>query len=182
MATGGRVAMSRLDNPGSTGDGDGKGTDRARENQERMAIDPRIEEPLRDLLEHAIRCELDDVARVMVEMGDESYSEALALLVQASAYIVIDTGKRWPVEPDLREAARIAAESVTNLPVTEDEMYVYLLLSFTPKNQHWSDYLDTTENAIEVSEQASLSVLPSLTYRHRFLSAHTGQNVRPSTS
>jgi len=56
-----------------------------------------------------------------------------------------------------------------------------LLLSFFPKGQHWTDYLDTIWNSIEDSEQASLAILPALLYRHHALTAQAGKSVRPST-
>lgn len=178
-----------------------------------MAIDPKIEERLRDLLDHALHCRLDDVARGMLDAGEQVYREAIAMCVQASAYITIDVSKRWPVEVDFREISQMASESRTNLPITENEIYQYLsqvvfgfkrldevfadekqvgsvplfatanlLLSFTPKGQHWSDYLDTIWNSIEAAEKAGFAILPALMYQHRAASAHTGKSIRPSTS
>lgn len=178
-----------------------------------MPINPKIEAPLRDMLGHSIRTELDDVARIMTKTGDKAYAEALTLCIQATAYITIDVGKRWPTDAGLRECAKIAARSRTDLPVTEDEMYQYLkrsvfgfeplkavfpddeklgsvplfttanlLVSFTPKGQHWDDYLDTIWNSIEAAEKAGFAILPALMYRHRAAGAHTGKSIRPSTS
>lgn len=94
-----------------------------------MPIDPRVEEPLRELLGHAIRDELDDVAEKMLEAGEQVYEAIRALCVQVSAYITIDVSNRWPAEADLHEVAKIGARSVTKLPVTEDEMYEFLARS-----------------------------------------------------
>jgi hypothetical protein len=44
----------------------------------------------------------------------------------ASAYIVIDVSGRWPTEADLREIASHAAQAVTRLDITEQEIYEYL--------------------------------------------------------
>jgi hypothetical protein len=46
--------------------------------------------------------------------------------VRASADIVIDVSTRWPTEADLHEIAKFAAESVTVLDITEDEIFTYL--------------------------------------------------------
>jgi hypothetical protein len=40
-----------------------------------------------------------------------------------------------------------------------------LLLAFLPRGKHWWEYLDVIENALDVAEQADLSLLPALQLR-----------------
>lgn len=91
-----------------------------------MGIDEKIEEPLRKMLYHSIRNELDEVAEVAVSMGDKAYTAGLELCVMICGYIALDVGERWPTEADLREMARQSARSVTKLPVAEEDMYTFL--------------------------------------------------------
>lgn len=91
-----------------------------------MAIDPKVEEPLRAMLGHAMRHELDDLLDQVRSVDDAAYAECLKLCVVAAGYIVVDVAGRWPVDADLREGARIAAGSAIRLPVTEGEIYTFL--------------------------------------------------------
>lgn len=91
-----------------------------------MAIDPKVEEPLRDMLGHAIRHELDDLVERVTAVSDQTFAECLKLCVVACGYIVVDVAGRWPLDVDVREGARIAAESATRLPVAEEEIYEFL--------------------------------------------------------
>jgi len=89
-------------------------------------INDRVEDVFRELLDHALHDRLDDVKREMLDAGEQVYQQVLVLCVQVSAYITIDVSKRLPTEVDYREIAKIGSESRTNLPITEDEMYIFL--------------------------------------------------------
>lgn len=91
-----------------------------------MVIDPKVEAPLRKMLGHAIRHEMDELAELGATMGDRTYTEGMVLCTLATSYIAIDVCNRWPIDADLRELARRAAKSVTSLPVAEDDIYTYL--------------------------------------------------------
>jgi hypothetical protein len=92
-----------------------------------MPIDPKIEQPTRTMLGHAMRHELDDLAAVVAAEGTETVAESVALCVFASGYIVIDvSGMRWPTEPVLRKIAHNAAAAATNLDLDETDIYEYL--------------------------------------------------------
>lgn len=91
-----------------------------------MVIDPKAEAPLRKMLGHAIRHEMAELADLVATEGDEMYVTGLKLCVPACGYIVVDVAGRWPLDADLREAARRAAKSATDLPVTEDDIYIFL--------------------------------------------------------
>jgi hypothetical protein len=104
---------------------------------------------------------------------------------------------RWPTDADLREIAKNAAESVTQLDITKQEIYEYLsrvalgseklddvfsvdgfavvplyatanlLLTFCPDEKDWWEYLDQIWDAAEIADRTSLSVLPALMLRAR---------------
>jgi hypothetical protein len=120
---------------------------------------------------------------------------SLPLWLFASAYIAIDVSGRWPTDADLREIAKHASESATELDITEQEICEYLsrvalgpqklddvfsieglatiplfatanlLLTFSPGEKHWWEYLDQIWEAAEVAERTSLTVLPALMLR-----------------
>jgi len=91
-----------------------------------MGIDPKIEQPTRKLLGHAIRRELDDLAAQARAEGTEALMGAIPLCLLASAYIAIDVSDRWPTDADLRKIAANASKSATELDISEQEIYEYL--------------------------------------------------------
>ena len=166
-----------------------------------MGIDPKIEQPARKLLGHAIRRELDDLAAQAQAEGTEALMGAIPLCLLASAYIAIDVSDRWPTDADLRKIAANASKSATELDISEQEIYEYLsrvalgpeklddvfsvealatislyatanlLLTFAPRGKHWWEYLDQIWDAAETAERTSLTVLPALMLRARRQSA-----------
>jgi hypothetical protein len=162
-----------------------------------MGIDPKIEQPFRKMLGHAIRHELDDLAAVVLAQGSEALLASIPLCLLASAYIAVDVSDRWPTDADLREIAKSAAQSATQLDITEQEIYAYLsrvalgreklddvfaaegiatvplfatanlLLTFCPHEKNWFEYLDQIWDATEVADRTSLTVLPALMIRAR---------------
>jgi hypothetical protein len=91
----------------------------------KRAVARRTERPLRKMLGHAIRRELDDLD-TLIQASEDRIPRAVELCALALAYIAIDVCERWPFDVDLRELARHAAQSMTRLQVTEDEIYTYL--------------------------------------------------------
>jgi hypothetical protein len=162
-----------------------------------MGIDPKIEQPTRKMLGHAIRHELDDLAALVRTEGNEALIGSIPLCLFVSAYIAIDVSDRWPTDADLREIAKNAAESVTRLDITQQEIYEYLsrvalgseklddvfsieglaviplyatanlLLTFCPDDKEWWEYLDQIWGAAETADRTSLTVLPALMLRAR---------------
>jgi hypothetical protein len=162
-----------------------------------MGIDPTIEQPTRKMLGHAIRHELDDLAAVVQAQGGEALLASIPLCVLASAYISVDVSDRWPTDADLREVAKSAAQSATQLDITEQEIYEFLsrvalgqeklddvfapegiatvplfatanlLLTFCPHEKNWFEYLDQIWDAAEVADRTSPTVLPALMIRAR---------------
>lgn len=162
-----------------------------------MGIDRKVEQTTRTMLGHAIRHELNDLAALMRTVGNETFIAGIPLCLLASAYIAIDVCERWPIDADVREIAKNAAESVTRLDISEQEIYEYLsrvalgteklndvfsdegvatvplfatanlLLTFCPREQEWWEYLDQIWDAAETAERTSLAVLPALMLRAR---------------
>jgi hypothetical protein len=160
-----------------------------------MGIDPKTEQQTRKLLGHAIRHELDDLAVLARSQGPEALLGSIPLCLLSSAYIAIDVSDRWPTDADLREIAKNAAESVTRLDITEQEIYAYLsrvalgpeklddvfsveglatiplfatanlLLTFCPREKEWWQYLDQIWAATEAAERTSPAVLPAVILR-----------------
>jgi hypothetical protein len=92
-----------------------------------MPIDPKIEQPTRTMLGHAMRHELEELAALIVAEGNETVVSSIGLCVLASGYVVIDvSGMRWPSEPVLRKIAHNASDAATELDLEESDIYEYL--------------------------------------------------------
>jgi hypothetical protein len=92
-----------------------------------MPIDPKIEQPTRTMLGHAMRHELEDLAALIAADGNDAVLSAIALCIFASGYIAIDvSGMRWPTEPVLHKIAHNASEAATELDLGESDIYEYL--------------------------------------------------------
>jgi hypothetical protein len=162
-----------------------------------MGIDRKAEQATRTMLGHAIRRELDDLAAQIRTAGGETLPRVLGLCALASAYTAIDVAGRWPADTDLRELARRAARSATELDITEQQVYDYLsrialgpdklddafpeqsivtiplyttanlLLAFSPGDKHWWEYLDQIWDAAETADRTPITALPALILRAR---------------
>jgi hypothetical protein len=92
-----------------------------------MPIDPKIEQPTRTMLGHAMRHELEDLAALIAAEGNDVVLGAIGLCVFASGYIAIDvSGMRWPSEAVLRKIAHNASDAATELDLEESDIYEYL--------------------------------------------------------
>src|ERR1700749_3988571 len=92
-----------------------------------MRIDPKIEQPTRTMLGHAIRDQLDSLADVIQAGGNKTFADSIPLCVFASAYIAINVSERWPTDADLQQIAKNAAESgATKLAISQQALYEYL--------------------------------------------------------
>ena len=162
-------------------------------------IDPKVEEAARQMLGHAIRGEVAELAAAIRVGGGERRRQVLGLFLVTAAYIAVDVSGRWPTDADLRKIARAVAEHETTTPVSEGDVYEYLsgaalgfrppadalgddtaavgpalitggmLFTFRPRGGKWWDYLDQIERAYEAAETTDLSVLPALQVRARML-------------
>ena len=100
-----------------------------------MQIDPRIEEPTREMLGHAIRGELPALEAQIDAVGDETYAASIALCMIAAGYIAVDVSAGWPTEADVREIARHTAATSRKYELREQDVYDYLsrgALGFQP--------------------------------------------------
>jgi hypothetical protein len=98
-------------------------------------IDPKVEEPARQMLGHAIRGELAELAAAIRADGGERRRQVLGLFLVTAAYIAVDVSGRWPTDADLRKIARAVAEHETTTPLSEADVYEYLsgaALGFRP--------------------------------------------------
>jgi hypothetical protein len=98
-------------------------------------IDPKVEEAARQMLGHAIRGEVAELAAAIRAGGGERRRRVLGLFLVTAAYIAVDVSGRWPTDADLRKIARAVAEHETTTPVSEVDVYEYLsgaALGFRP--------------------------------------------------
>jgi len=98
-------------------------------------IDPKVEEPARQMLGHAIRGERAELAAAIRAGGSERRRQVLGLFLVTAAYTAVDVSGRWPTDADLRKIARAVAEHENSTPVSADDVYDYLsgaALGFRP--------------------------------------------------
>jgi hypothetical protein len=89
-------------------------------------IDPSIEKPTRDLLAHAMRGELNEMATLVYSIGNDRYLECTKLCIMIAGYLGIDIPERWPADADLREIARHTAETTDAFELNESDVFAYL--------------------------------------------------------
>jgi hypothetical protein len=90
-------------------------------------IDPKADQPARQMLAHAIRGDLHDLAAVIDAVGDTTFAAVVDLCVLAAAYIAIDVSDmRWPDDAMLRQIARDASEAATRLDISDEEIFALL--------------------------------------------------------
>jgi hypothetical protein len=108
-----------------------------------MAIEPKVEEPSRDLLGHAIRGEWDDFAGVVEDIGEQRLLGCLSLCLRIAGYIAIDiSGHAWPTVADVGEIARRTAAADLGFNLDEADVHTYLAraaLGFEPLAEVFSD-------------------------------------------
>lgn len=91
-----------------------------------MRIDPKIEQPTRTMLRHAIQGELQELAAVIDATGDEEYRQSIALCLATAGYVAIDASGRWPTSADKWEIARDAAQAAGTYKLGDSDVYNYL--------------------------------------------------------
>lgn len=157
-------------------------------------VDPKIEAPLRKMLGHAMRGELDELDSLIDSVGPQVYEAAAALMVMASGYIAVSTSKRWPEEVDVQALARNSA-TAPHSQVTEAEIRDYLsrvvlgsespidvfdgnraaiiplfatanlLLRFSGLYEDQWKYLDAIWNAVDAADHVAPDILPAMVFR-----------------
>jgi hypothetical protein len=122
-------------------------------------IDPKVEKSARDMLDHAIKGELADLAVMVQAVGGEAYQQILGLCLTAAGYIAVDVSGRWPTDADIRETARLVVERETRLDLAEPEVYDYLsqaALGFEP--------LDVAFDAVELAATMPVLITGSMLF------------------
>jgi hypothetical protein len=101
-----------------------------------MPIDPKIEEPTRDLLGHVIRGEFKENADVIESIGPQRLLQCISLCLRVSGYIVIDICRQArPTYGDLHRIAEIMSGVDLDFDLAESDVYDYLargVLAFEP--------------------------------------------------
>ena len=124
-------------------------------------IDQEVEEPARQMLGHAIRGELAELAAAIRAGGSERYRQVLGLFLVTAAYIAVDVSGRWPTDADLRKIARTVAEHENSTALTEVDVHEYLsgaALGFRPpvgalgdtRRRPWGPCLGHRRHAVHI--------------------------------
>lgn len=91
-----------------------------------MPIDDTLSAQFRVMLSYAIQNKVEDFMSGTAEMGYSPYESMLALAIQVTGHVVVETAGRYPNDADLEEIAEIAAKARTNLPIDKEEIHAYL--------------------------------------------------------
>jgi hypothetical protein len=141
-----------------------------------MGIAPEVEEPVRRLIGHAVRGELDKLADEMTALGAERFPGCVDLCLRVAGYIAIDvSGRQWPSEDDLREIAQRMAAMDASFDLEEQDVYDLLAraaLGFEPLFDVFPDR--GMEEAAPLSEEAVPAVL-LLSRRNRAITSRLSQ-------
>lgn len=89
-------------------------------------IDPKIEAPTREMLEYAIRGDLEELTKKIDAVGAETYQQIIGLCMVAAGYIAVHASDRWPTDADLRQIASGMVRVETRLTLDEEMIYGYL--------------------------------------------------------
>lgn len=124
-----------------------------------MRIDPKIEEPTRELLTQVIRGKHREIGPVLAGLGEYRFAECLSLCLRVAGYVVIDVcGHRWPTDAELRRIAELTADNDLGFDLTESDAYDFLAraaLGFEPL----TDVFPDKERAASVPLLATASLL-----------------------
>jgi hypothetical protein len=127
-----------------------------------MRIEPKVEKPTRDMLGHAIRGEVDDLATLIHAVGGDIYRESIGMCLAVCAYISIDISGRWPTDADVHQIAHNTAENETRLNLPETDIRNYLsraVLGFEP--------FDRALGAVEAAASLPVIVTGSMLFIFR---------------
>jgi hypothetical protein len=91
-----------------------------------MFVDPKVEEPTREMIGHIIRKEFDELENEMRKLNNDIFEPALVLCVFAAGYIAVDVAERLPTEADLREIARHTSVSARGFELSQDDVFAFL--------------------------------------------------------
>lgn len=134
-----------------------------------MRIDPDVEKPLRTMLGHALRGELEEIPRVIGSFrDDQKFREALALCAAISGYVAIQAcGNAWPTDVALRKVAENAertARAVEKFTLNASDVYNYLartVLSSDPIDQVFRSAEDAVNLPVLITSSMLLTFCPT---------------------
>ncbi len=131
-----------------------------------MVIDPKVEQPTRTMLGHAVRHELDALADMIRSAGNETFLGTISLCLLASAYIAVDvSGMRWPDDVVLRMIAENAAKTTTGLDISDEDIFQYL--SRVALGQEKLDDTFSAEGIVTIPLYATANLLLTFCPRER---------------
>jgi hypothetical protein len=131
-----------------------------------MRIDPKVEGPTRDMLDHAMRGDLEKIDEVIHRLGsDQRFRECVGLCLLVAGYVAVDVcGSQWPSEASIHKIAENVAAAEKRFRLDPSEVHDFLgrgALRLEPLDQVFPD----------LSEAALLPILATasllLTYRPR---------------
>lgn len=130
-----------------------------------MRIDPKVEQPTRTMLGHAIRGELDELATTIRGLGNgRRFAECIGLSVAIAGYIAVDVlGPNWPGEAGLRRMAEHAANSEIDFQLDEVQVYDYLnksAVGFQPLDRVFATTDEMTSLPIVMTASLMLAFCP----------------------
>jgi hypothetical protein len=91
-----------------------------------MPVEPKTEEPTREMLSHAIRGEIPELGAAVKAAGTDVYLVSVVLCIIAAGYLAIDVSARWPTDADVREIARHTATTTTHFELSQQDVYEYI--------------------------------------------------------
>lgn len=129
-----------------------------------MMIDREVERRTRDMLDSAMRGELEDIPRRFQAMEHGARRQSLDLCVLIAGYIAIDaSGSQWPSDVALRRIAENAVRAETRLKLDVSDVYDFLAktaLRFEPLEQVFSDPADAALAPILITASLLLTFCP----------------------
>lgn len=129
-----------------------------------MRIDRDVEGPTRDMLDHAMRGELEDIPRIFQALRESQRHQSLNLCVLIAGYIAIDVSRsQWPSDVVVRRIADNAARVETRLKLDATQVYDFLLrtaLRFEPLEQVFPDPMDAALAPILITASLLLTFCP----------------------
>lgn len=129
-----------------------------------MRIDPRVEAPAREMLDHAMKGSLDEIPKVIEGLDPQQYQQAIGLCALISGYAAIDIcGSQWPIEADLRKIAENVAKRTTRFTLDATQLYEYLsrsALRFEPLERVFGNFQDAANWPILMTASLIVTYCP----------------------
>lgn len=110
--------------------------------------DDKLSAQFRVMLSYAMQNRVEDFMSGVAEMGRSPYESMLALAIQVTGHVVVETAERWPNDADLERISEIAERAVTGLPIDREEIRAYLSGVVFGKDQVTSIAEDSTKAAV----------------------------------